>query len=107
MNLIRLKYFQASLPYHNGMKLKFNYKKLSCMTKKHTTKQSMGQQRNQKLSRDKMKVKQNFPKSIGCCKSKSKRKGFPGGSVVKNLCSNSGDTGSIPDPERSHMPQTS
>ena len=38
INLIRLKSFQASLPYHNGMKLKFNYKKLSCMTKKHTTK---------------------------------------------------------------------
>ena len=28
---------------------------------------------------------------------------FPGGSVVKNLPDNAGDTGSIPDPGRSHM----
>ena len=32
--------------------------------------------------------------------------GFPGGSVVKNLPANAGDTGSIPDPGRSHMPQS-
>ena len=31
--------------------------------------------------------------------------GFPGGSVVKNLPANVGDTGPIPDPGRSHMPQ--
>ena len=31
--------------------------------------------------------------------------GFPGGPVVKNLPANAGDTGSIPDPGRSHMPQ--
>ena len=31
---------------------------------------------------------------------------FPGGSVVKNLPDNGGDTGSIPDPGRSHMPQS-
>ena len=35
---------------------------------------------------------------------KSSHKGFPGGSVVKNPPANAGDTGSIPDPERSHMP---
>ena len=29
--------------------------------------------------------------------------GLPGGSVVKNLPVNAGDTGSIPDPERFHM----
>ena len=29
--------------------------------------------------------------------------GFPGGSVVKNLPANAGDTGSIPGPGRSHM----
>ena len=29
---------------------------------------------------------------------------FPGGSVVKNPPANAGDTGSIPGPERSHMP---
>ena len=29
---------------------------------------------------------------------------FPGGSVVKNPPANEGDTGSIPDPGRSHMP---
>ena len=37
----------------------------------------------------------------------SKRKlecgGFPGGSVVKNLPANAGDTGSVPDPGRSHI----
>ena len=32
--------------------------------------------------------------------------GLPGGSVVKNLPPSSGDTGSIPDPERSPMPQS-
>ena len=30
-------------------------------------------------------------------------KGFPSGSVVKNLPANAGDTGSIPDLGRSHM----
>ena len=32
--------------------------------------------------------------------------GFPGGSVVKNLPANAGDTGSSPGPERSHMPRS-
>ena len=32
--------------------------------------------------------------------------GFPGGSVVKNLPASAGDTGSFPDPGRSHMPQS-
>ena len=31
-------------------------------------------------------------------------KGFPGGSVLKNLPANAGDTGSIPDPRRFQMP---
>ena len=31
---------------------------------------------------------------------------FPGGAVVKNLPANAGDTGSIPGPERSRVPQT-
>ena len=30
---------------------------------------------------------------------------FPGGKVAKNLPANSGDMGSIPAPERSHMPR--
>ena len=30
-------------------------------------------------------------------------RGLPGGSVVKNLPANAGDTGSIPGPGRSHM----
>ena len=34
----------------------------------------------------------------------NKRECFPGGSVVKNLPANAGDTGSIPDPGRFHMP---
>ena len=29
---------------------------------------------------------------------------FPGGPVVKNLPANAGDTGSVPDPGRYHMP---
>ena len=33
-----------------------------------------------------------------------KDRGFPGGSVVKNLPANVGDTGSIPGPGRSHVP---
>ena len=32
--------------------------------------------------------------------------GFPGDSVVKNLPASPGDTGLIPDPGRSHMPQS-
>ena len=32
--------------------------------------------------------------------------GFPGGSLVKNPPANAGDTGSIPGPGRSHMPQS-
>ena len=31
---------------------------------------------------------------------------FPGGTVVKNPPTNAGDTGSIPGPGRSHMPQS-
>ena len=31
---------------------------------------------------------------------------FPGGSVVKNLPANAGDTGSSPGPGRSHMPRS-
>ena len=31
---------------------------------------------------------------------------FPGGTVVKNPPANAGDTGSSPDPGRSHMPQS-
>ena len=34
-------------------------------------------------------------------------KGFPGGSVVKNLPVSAGDTGSVPDLGRSHVPQSS
>ena len=32
--------------------------------------------------------------------------GFPGGAVVENPPANAGDTGSIPDPGRSHMPRS-
>ena len=35
--------------------------------------------------------------------SKNIKKGFPGGSVAKNPPANAGDTGSSPDPGRSHM----
>ena len=36
----------------------------------------------------------------------STNQGFPGGTVVKNLPSNEGDTGSSPGPGRSHMPRS-
>ena len=32
--------------------------------------------------------------------------GFPGGTVVKNLPANAGDTGSSPDPGKSHIPRS-
>ena len=32
--------------------------------------------------------------------------GFPGGSAVEKPPANAGDTGSIPNPGRSHMPQS-
>ena len=35
---------------------------------------------------------------------KAQNRGFPGGAVVKNPPANAGDTGSSPDPGRSHMP---
>ena len=34
---------------------------------------------------------------------RSRAQGFPGGSVVKDLPANEGDTGSIPGPGESHM----
>ena len=37
---------------------------------------------------------------------KKSRQSFLSGSVVKNLPANTEDTGSIPDPERSHMPRS-
>ena len=37
----------------------------------------------------------------------NKERDFPGGTVVKNLPANAGDTGSSPGPGRSHMPQLS
>ena len=37
---------------------------------------------------------------------KSHNEDFPGGTVVKNPPVNAGDTGSIPGPGRSHMPQS-
>ena len=44
--------------------------------------------------------------SVSHKKSKNSRD-FPGGPVVKNLPVNAGDTGSNPDPGRSHMEQLS
>jgi len=38
-------------------------------------------------------------------KKKKKDKGFPGDLVVRNPRANGGDTGSVPGPGRSHMPQ--
>ena len=41
---------------------------------------------------------------IGKFNAKISVRGSPAGSVVKNLPANAGDTGSIPDPGRFHMP---
>ena len=41
--------------------------------------------------------------SLLSLKKKKKNRGFPGGSVVKNLPPNAGDTGLIPDLGRSHV----
>ena len=52
-----------------------------------------------------------IPQVAWCVQKKKKRnkkqkEGFPGGSVVKHLPANAGDTGSSPGPGRSHMPQS-
>ena len=39
-------------------------------------------------------------------KDKYHMRDFPGGAVVKNPPANAGDTGSIPGPGRSHVPQS-
>ena len=44
--------------------------------------------------------------TVPCCSSKTERKDAPGGSVVKNPPADAGDTGSIPDPETSHIPRS-
>ena len=41
---------------------------------------------------------------IGKFNNKMSARGFPAGSMVKNLPTKAGDTGSIPDPGRFHMP---
>ena len=43
---------------------------------------------------------------LQCGIDKSNLQGFPGGAVVKNPPGSAGDTGSIPDPGRSHMPRS-
>ena len=54
--------------------------------------------------------KQIFVETNACCYNmcllNNVLKGFPCGSVVKNLPPNAGDMGSIPDPGRSHMPKS-
>ena len=40
------------------------------------------------------------------CGNKNQCRGFPRGSVIKNLPANAEDTGSIPSLARSHMPQS-
>ena len=44
--------------------------------------------------------------NLNCRSLKTKLLGFSGGSVVKNLPANTGDTGLIPDSGRSHMPRS-
>ena len=51
----------------------------------------------------KINSKRPKPRHIIIILSKRQRWGFPGGSVVKNLPANAGDTSSSPGPGRSHM----
>ena len=51
-----------------------------------------------------------WSRGIGSCTPSHQKEckgGFPGGAVVKNPPANAGDTGSSPDPGRSHMLQSS
>ena len=43
---------------------------------------------------------------LGRAESKTRKQGFPGGTVVKNQPANAGDMGSSPGPGRSHMPRS-
>ena len=45
-------------------------------------------------------IVKNWPFKVACFRD------FPGGTVVKNLPANAGDTGSSPGPGRSHMPRS-
>ena len=45
-----------------------------------------------------------YKKKTGIFSALKKIWGFPGGSVLKNPSANAGDSGSIPNVERSHMP---
>ena len=47
-----------------------------------------------------------YPKEVKTSVQRFVHRDFPGGSVVKNPPANAGDTGSIPGPGRSHMPQS-
>ena len=54
---------------------------------------------------NKIKFKKRKKGTVRLHRLKKKKRDFPGGTVVKNLPANAGDTGSIPGPGRSHMPR--
>ena len=58
-----------------------------------------------KIENGKVMREKTIKREIGS--SKKNKKGFPGGSVVKNLSASSGDTGLTLDLGRSHTPQSS
>ena len=58
-----------------------------------------------KIENGKVIREKTIKREIGS--SKKNKKGFPGGSVVKNLSASSGDMGLTPDLGRSHTPQSS
>ena len=65
-------------------------------------------QRHQKIFPSCMESKERSLKALlsNCVPSNKEYKGFPGGTVVKNLPANAGDTGSSPGWGRSHMPRS-
>ena len=56
------------------------------------------------LEREGINISEIFELMLALATPKRSGRGFPGGSVVKNLPANAGDMGSIPHLGRSHMP---
>ena len=59
--------------------------------------------RADRISNEKNQIEEDEPAKKA---KKEWPEGFPGGAVVRNPPANAGDTGSIPGPGRSHMPQS-
>ena len=56
--------------------------------------------------RDSLKFRRSWHISLKSESSEVRKTGFPGGTVVKNLPANAGNTSSSPGPGRSNMPRS-